>query len=1388
MPTIDELQIEIAHNSEKAVSGIDGLINSLTRLKEVARGGVGLTSVTNQLRELNDAISGIKDPTENIQKLVSALKPLESIQKTNLNSTLNALKKLPEITQQLSSIDMDEFANQIDRVVTSIRPLAEEMNKVAAGFSAFPSRIQRLITQNERLSTSNKKTGKSFGVMGTGISQLKVKLGVLYFALRRVARQTRDWVIESNKYVENLNLFRITMRDASDEALDFANKVHAAFGIDPSEWIRFQAVFHNMATGFGIAADKATVMSKNLTQLGYDLATVFNVKYEVAMQKLQSALAGQPRPMREWGFDMSEATLKLAALRHGIEANVETMTQYEKSQIRYLQIMETAKRQGILGNFAREIHTPANAMRILNQQLLLFRRELGNMIIPLLMKILPYLQAFVRVLTDAARALAAVFGFELPIIDYSGLGELPPLLDETEDGFGDATSAAKKFKNLLMGFDEINILPKDTGSSGIGSGGGIGGGGGLEIDPSIYDYDFLGNVSNKVNEIVDKIYKKVTPFINFIRDNFDHIKDVVVAVGIGLLSWQIAKGVLNFFQWVQEVGKGGKIALGLTLMITGITLGATGIANLVAGSGDVMDVIKAAIGGALALGGSLLMFGTGPVGWTIGVAAVLTMTIAGFVIGTNRRIDALIQEAIGDNGGTLITELSKAFSNLMEEIGSGFDPIIEGGEKLKEHKANIDRAKQSIETLFNVIQSNAGDSAIELEKLIGAMTNLLDETQLLRDQAYGNIIHALSNSFTDVQKVVGVATEEIIKDILLIKNEGDEKFTNAQMKIREYQKAWQEGEISIEEAANGIMEQFNTIYGGRGIVDEVGDSFIGLVTKLDRIDWVTPTERSKALEEIGESAKRAKEKADQYFDAMTESIEVHLKDIDDPALRRKMAKALYLFRDEERDAAYTRITDSLQLLFGAMQKDLTSNILNVSDEASRDWDDMGFWDRLGSSKPHYVAQAIERFRKDTMDPVSEEVNKILADFGIEGGEEMQRAVENILDKGFEWDSMYGCVYDFSGELSNVTTEEIEKMEELFGQKAKDMGVAIPTEMSGGINSKMDDLKKMLESQNNTVTRMISNDPNFLKLLSTSKLAGLNIDSEMAKGLKDNLELIENEATGTVTGIKNSITGEVTNVTPILEENLKALGINIAEGLEQGVNEGVKEEEYTNIFQRISNLFKNLFGISSPSRVFRELGGNLSQGLLEGVSSNTSSNERNWKTLWESLWGNGKTTTETELSSIVDKVKTKVGDIEKEIETGGIGKAWNSIWKNLKIPKIKLPHFSITGGFSIIPPSVPKISVNWYGPGGLPDEGELFVAREAGPELVGRIGSRTAVANNDQIVTAVSEGVAKAVSKVLGQGDSSGDVVLKVGELELGRVSKLAINRYNKQTGNVVVEV
>ena len=146
------------------------------------------------------------------------------------------------------------------------------------------------------------------------------------------------------------------------------------------------------------------------------------------------------------------------------------MTQ-TKSTTQFIQLMETANKQGILKNFSREIHTPANAFRILNQQIVMFKRALGDMMIPILIKVLPYIQALVKVLTDAVRALAALFGFELPLIDYSGLGDLPAITEDIEDGFDDATGAAKKLQNALAPFDELNILPQLSSSSGTGAAG-----------------------------------------------------------------------------------------------------------------------------------------------------------------------------------------------------------------------------------------------------------------------------------------------------------------------------------------------------------------------------------------------------------------------------------------------------------------------------------------------------------------------------------------------------------------------------------------------------------------------------------------------------------------------------------------------------------------------------------------------------------------------------------------------------------------------------------------------------------------------------------------------------------------------------------------------------
>jgi hypothetical protein len=1271
-------------------SKLGATLNQLTRFGQV----------TQQL----DMVLKESDVSENILNLVKSLEPLSTLGKSNLGSTLNQLKKLPEIIEQLHKVDMEAFGNQIERVVTAIKPLADEMNKVAAGFNAFPARIQKLITQSERLAQSNKRLGRSYNILGISVKAIYTKIGILYLGLKKAADLVSDWVIESNKYVENLNLFRVSMRGAADEALDYAFKVKEAFGIDPSEWIRFQAVFQNMYTGFGVAADKATIMSKALTQLGYDLATIFNVDYDIAMEKLESAISGQPRPMREWGFDMSEATLKLVALKHGIEENVETMTQYEKSQLRFIQLMETARKQGILGNFAREIHTPANALRILNQQFLLLRRALGDMFIPLLMKIVPYVQAVVQALTELANWVANLLGFELPKIDYSGLEGIGFAADDVAEGLEDATDAANKLNKALAPFDEINLLNlRDEIGESLDRLD-------LGIDLGEYDYDFL---AEAVERQVDRIMDKIRPAITWIKDNFNIILDVVKSIGIAFAAWKLSNFFLDNINNLRNLLKGEvepitKIAIGLTLIITGVYLEFQGAKAIGKGDAKLFNYIEAAIGAALGIAGSLLVLGTGPLGWTVSTTITLITFIEGIRVGMKEKLSESIEKALSE-GGISITELSNAFSKRLNEIVIEFEPVIKGGEKLRQLKENIDEAKESIQTLFTVIKSNAGDSAVELEKLIEAMSNLLNETQLLRDQAYSNIVHALSNSFIDVQKTVGVATEEIIKNILLIKNKNDKKLTDAQMKIREYQKAWQEGEISIEEATKRIMKQYDTIYGGMGIVDEVGDSFLGFVSKLERIDWSDEAKRSEALLEIGENAKKAKEEVDQWFDAMTESIEVFLKDIDDPALRQEMAEALYLFRDEEKDAAYTRITDNVKLLFSQVEMDLVRRIKETSDNAAQEWENLEWWKKWLKPKENYVRESIESLKNDFMKPVSEKFTEILGEFGEEGGDEMLQVVDNILQRGFVY-SINGAgpyIAGFGEDISQLTTDELAKMEESFKKLAEKLGIAIPESIGAGVNSKLEDLKA----------------------------SGADISNNL------------------ITGVKNELEAQK----PQLIKDFETAGNSVSNGLLKGVENQLEKDKpwYKKAFDGIKTLFKNIFGIKSPSTVFKGFGENIMEGLLKGMEG--------WDIDFENIF-----------KGIVN---TGIEMINKFISW--LNSTLSFSWSDKYVMGVKVLSAGSIQFVNI--PQIPKL----YARGGFPSTGELFVAREAGPELVGSIGGRTAVVNNDQIVEAVSQGVYEAVSMALRlntRSEESRDLVINIDGRTMARIELPHLNEEAQRLG------
>lgn len=460
-----------------------------------------------------------------------------------------------------------------DSAVASLGRLEKALSSLktatSGGASGLSGASKQLRSFNSALNNmqNNTKSGKLGGVF-----QALKKTGALV-GIRALRVEISKAITESNAYQEDLNLFTASMGKYAKEAQEYAENVGEIMGIDPAKWMRNQGVFNTLLSGFGSVADRSYLMSKNLTQLGYDISSFFNISVEDAMQKLQSGISGELEPLRRLGYDLSQAKLEQTALTLGIEKSVSAMTQAEKAELRYYAIMTQVTTAQ--GDMARSLDAPANQLRIFQAQLTQASRAIGNIFIPILQKILPIAIAVLRIVRELADAIAKLFHFKLTEIDYSGVGNLASGAEDAAAGFDDATSAAKELKKSVMGFDELNILNGNT-ASGSGSPG-VSGGGGFDFE--LPEYGFLNDVSKQADEVTQKL-KNALPWILAISAGFaawklgpklglDLQKTIGLAVGIF--------GALTLVQNILDAIVNGVTEENMTGMIFGMTLAVTGL-------------------------------------------------------------------------------------------------------------------------------------------------------------------------------------------------------------------------------------------------------------------------------------------------------------------------------------------------------------------------------------------------------------------------------------------------------------------------------------------------------------------------------------------------------------------------------------------------------------------------------------------------------------------------------------------------------------------------------------------------------------------------------------------------------------------------------------------
>ena len=677
-----------------------------------------------------------------------------------------------EISSNAENSDktLTELVDVLKQLQELLKPIVGNLNSLNTGLKNTDNKFKNT---NKTVNQSTQAFGKLKGSLSS-IAKMLLTLGGITTFSQFIEQGMKNY----NEFIENTNLLNVSLKENSRRAKEFSNDMQRVLGVDSSKVRRYQTTFYNLAEGFGIGSEESYIMSKNLTQLSYDMSSFLNLPVEEAMQKIKSGFAGEIEPMRAVGIALDQATLQETAYRLGINKTVSTMTRAQKTQLLYYQIM--TKTQKMQGDMARTLLQPANAIRVFKEQINLLARAVGNLLIPVIMKIIPYVMVLTKWLTTAAQNLARLLGFELDVDGWDGATS--DIAAGIEDIGDSADETTKKLKEMLAPFDELNVI--DFGND-AGSGVGAALDGGL-FDIPTYDYDALkGALTRNLDEIEEKM-KSIWSWAGLI--------------GGLILGWKVSKGLEDIFKL------GLKKEIGLTLLIASLVWSAQ-IGDQLR-NGEITDqtalqAIAAAIGAGI--GGGMLL-ASAPAGLTISLVVgewllasygegqapdwvkFLLGSTGDFFegaflrkLGLNRQhtasigmtvyamigIDAIFEKNFPELRKALYDALFESIKKIIYDvaenikkipiIGYGIGSAIQAGIKLTENSTSetiqkttneaMEKAKPNIEDKANILGDSTGNRYME-----GLRTKIDNEKSNLQKTMENTINYGNSNTLPIADK------------------------------------------------------------------------------------------------------------------------------------------------------------------------------------------------------------------------------------------------------------------------------------------------------------------------------------------------------------------------------------------------------------------------------------------------------------------------------------------------------------------------------------------------------------------------------------------------------------------------------------------------------------
>lgn len=1449
MADIDKLSIVFESDVDGAVSSIDKLTGALQRLNQGIKIDGNIATTLNSLSRLDKVVNGLNTKnvdafSKGIRNLVEALKPLEKIGDSGLGKTLNSLSNISKTISKLDQADLGKFSGQMNQISSAMAPLAQNGNQLSDVFSKMPSAVasasKSLDTYNSKSRGAKVHTGGLFSAISSLVSGARG----IHSTFSSLNSTFGFFYNESAEYIEQLNLFNVAMGSASQSASEFAQKVSDAMGIDPGKWMEYQGTLNMMIEGFGVASDKAQIMSQNLTQLSYDYSSLMNVDVSTAFDKIQSAMSGQIKGLKEYGNNVSVAMVKQTGLKYGLQGNVSTWDQNTQAIMRYITIMNNASKVDVFNDMARTINTPSNAVRILTQQFHVLRRAIGNIASVFATAVIPYIQVAVDLLNKFASFVAGLFGFKLPTIDYSGLekgsGAMDDIADSAKDAGSSVGGATKKVKDLkkelqTLGFDELNILnssknDSDSGGSGGGGGsGGVGGGGGIG-DIDLPQYDFLKGLKKDTDEIEKKLKELFKP----VTDSWNKYGKAVMdsfKFALNELS-ELTKSIGKSFGEVWQNGTGKKTVSEILLIVK----------NLCDFVGYLAKRFREAWDEA-GLGTKIIQNLWDAANNLLHSVEDISEQLSNFAFYLDFK-PALksaysLSKAFKELSDIVGKYLSDAFKNVLLPLAKwGIEKVVPTGvSALADALKGVSAALKNLRPFITF-----------LEKLGIALGKLVGNTILVGISALGKALKAIGQSKTLLAALTTTVATLIasMKWGKVINDLNDVNSTVSKLKVV-FELFKSEGISALEllvqdfvkshKALDTLVTGFKGLNDANGILSGVSTAVTALGTKLGvltvaeggattatgllggafaflaanplvavagaiaiavgAIAFFTSRvkDNSEAQENALDSAKRLadglKEQAKEWRNVSKEARNNASDGIKNANVAADYASKLYNIVD-----ANGKITGSVkqaQFFVDELNSQLGTNI-KIHDGVISNWgkEKNAINETIEALKRKAVIEAYSKdFAEADMKRI--EAKKQLAEATSKLNESKEKEAElekrlldaqanhtgstiylrNELEKQKKVTDQYsGAVENAKNKLTDITegcdmynkaiqaTDGTVESSTAFivaqyGVLAKD-GTYTYSSLANGLNdlnAKCDENGKVWQTLSKTeqeaskqariqllgdlAQKAFSQGKTYEQMLSTAKAKGAELTQADKAELKKQYDNLKKQA-----------------------DDIKV----------------VKQEQYNALMSLLDK-----YGIDKKSKD----GKRYANELKDAQKNGTEQGQKYIDNLAKKIGNDShKVTNEVDKTSKNSKKQFESHQAEFKVATKTAEKTLAAFLNS--IPTFKPIKLGLEVAKKVLKIGNFGFDIDLRAGGGFPDTGQMFIAREAGPELVGRIGRRTAVANNDQIVQGIASAVRSAMVGV-NSPNNGGTTRITVQNVLNGRAIGESVIEYHngkvKQTGH-----